>query len=185
MQITTPQDRSSFLFLSYPEFEVGVNHRMDDTILLIWTKIWQEQCWPRLFQTQTVIVPFIAEPLTLLEKLKEKMQVNDKGPCLSCHARPISVNCCHRHQCYQQRGMDQLACAENLANNIHSPVSAFPFILVTVNAGVSLHVLHSFIYDLFIQQMEQLQTWRPDMATSLSGSLGCRETGNRYTNRWF
>lgn len=56
------------------------------------------------------------------------------------------------------RGMDQLACAENLANNIHSPVSTFPFILVTVNAGVSLHVLHSFIYDLFIQQMEQLQT---------------------------
>ena len=172
MQITTPQDRSSFLFLSYPEFEVGVNHWMDDTILLIWTKIWQEQCWTRLFQTQTVIVPFIAEPLTLLEKLKEKMQVNDKGQCLSCHARPISVNCRHHHHCYhQQRGMDQLACAENLANNIHSTVSTFPFILVTVNARVSLHVLHSFIYNLFIQQMEQLQmpgteqasqqTWRP------------------------
>lgn len=85
--MTTPQDPSSFLFPSYPEF--GVNHWMDDAILLIWTKVRWEQHWTWLFQMPSVIVPFLAELPKLLEKLKEKMHVNDKVN--AWQARPIRL----------------------------------------------------------------------------------------------
>jgi len=155
---------------------------------------WWEQYLTRLFQRQSIVVPSLSEPLMLWRRWNEinTCELQRTVPTLSC---PPSLSCHHPgHHHHHQRGKGELACAENLANNIHSTMNTFPLISVVVNVKVRLHVLLSFVINLFNQKLtEQLQTPRTlpsterttgnlvDMATILVGSPGCGETGNKQT----